>query len=223
MSKNKFFKSLGLTLILVSNSSWSALITSAPTGGTTTVLTSLSGSYATAPSTTAGGFNISAPGGSSVWYGDTYYGLIWNGNWQNFAWVGGECYSGSCTATIDLGGLYSSVGGFMNYGMSDANNPDRGSGGNPTISALAADGTTVLESYDLFTLAPITTASGVNAGAFRGISRSNADIAFFRISGSYLIQHDITLTNVPLPAAWQLLMIGFGGIAAISRRKSLSA
>lgn len=79
-----------------------ALITSAPGDGTTTVLSTITGTWSSAPSVNAGGYNIFAPPGSEVWYGDSSYGLLDNGSWSNFAWVGGYCYSGACTATIDL-------------------------------------------------------------------------------------------------------------------------
>jgi hypothetical protein len=64
--------------------------------------------------------------GESVWYGDANYVLADNGSWDNFAWVGGYCDSGDCTATINLGGLYASVGGFMNYAESGGYPSGRG-------------------------------------------------------------------------------------------------
>jgi hypothetical protein len=105
----------------------------------------------------------------------------------------------------------------MNYSVSSGS---PGGPGDPVIAAIAADGTTVLESYDLATADPISTPSGLNAGAFVGISRPTADIAYFQISGSYLIEHDITLSSpssVPEPAT-----TGIAGLALVSlllRRK----
>lgn len=202
-----------------------ALLLTSSTGGTSTVLDTVTGTWTSSPSVVAGGFTVSAPVGSEVWYGDSSFNLLDNGNWQDFSWVGGYCYSGDCTATIDLGGLYSSVGGFMNYAMSNGS-PEvgsEGSGSNPTISAIAADGTTILEQYDLFTDAPILTLGGLNDGAFRGISRATADIAFFRLSGSYLIMHDITLEHSKVPESSALLLLGSGIIALSFMRRRLKS
>jgi hypothetical protein len=145
--------------------------------------------------------------------------LIDNGSWNNFAWVGGYCFSGGCTATIDLGGLYASVGGFMNYVASDGSPSGPG---DPVITALAADGVTVIESYDLATSASISTPGGLNAGAFRGISSSSSDIAYLELSGSYLIMHDITLNNtlnsIPEPATFGLAGLVLAAIGLFRRK-----
>jgi hypothetical protein len=109
--------------------------------------------------------------------------------------------------TIDLGGLYDSVGGFMNYAPGY---------GDPTISAIAADGTTILESYLLSSVAPISTPSAVDGGEFRGIMRGSADIRYFQIANSYLSMHDITLggtaSAVPEPSAAILVLSALGAL-----------
>jgi len=178
------------------------LLTSQPSG-TTTVLTTVTGTWSYSPSVVAGGFTVT---GENVWYGDSEFGLSNNGDWNGFAWVGGYCYSGDCTATINLGGLYSTVGGFMNYAALSGG--AAGGPGDPIISAIASDGVTVLESYDLATMAPIDTPDGYNDGAFRGIYRSQDDIAYFQISGSYLIMHDITLNGATVPEPGTLTLLG---------------
>lgn len=203
-------KAIGACLLAAPLFAQASLLTSAPVGGTTTVLSTITGTWTSAPSVLAGGYTVFAPPGEEVWYGDSNFGLTSNGNWNDFAYVGGYCFSGSCTATFDLGGLASAVGGFMNYAPGY---------GTPLISALAADGVTVLESYDLAALAPIVTPGGLNDGEFRGIFRSEADIAYFQISGSYLIMHDLTVSAVPEPETYAMLLAGLGILGFAARRR----
>jgi hypothetical protein len=141
------------------------------------------------------GFSLTASGNACYNYADGW-GLGSNGLWS-IGLVGDDF--GSTVITIDLGRLYSSVGGFMNYA------PDHGS---PVIAALAADGTTVLESYDLAASAPISTPEGGDAGAFRGISRTSADIRYFQFGGSFSVMHDITLSSAT-PEPTTVLLAGF--------------
>lgn len=198
-------------LLLLGVPARAALITLAPAGGTTTVLTTISGSWSSGPSVVAGGFTVT--GSPDVWYGDTSYGFYLNGTWDGLAWVGGVCPDGGCTATFDLGGSFAAVGGFMNYAASS---------GPATITALAADGVTILETYDLTAVAPISTPSLVNEGAFRGIARGAADIAYLRTFGAYLVLHSITLSSsaaVPEPATFFLAGLALCALAAWRARR----
>jgi hypothetical protein len=181
-------------------------------GGATTTFTQ------TGVTQGAGPFNVDGfviTGQPNAAYGDGGYFLNDNGTW-NFPWVATN--NGTGSLTIDLGGLYSSVGGFMNYAV--IGTPV---GNHPVIAAIAGDGTTVLESYDLWTGAPISTPGATNGGAFRGISRGTSDIRYFQISGGYIIMHDITLNGaaiggVPEPSTFGLLGVGLAGLMYFRRR-----
>jgi hypothetical protein len=97
----------------------------------------------------------------------------------------------------------------------------------PVNSALDIGGI-VLEFYDLFTTpgGAITTPGGVNAGGFRGISRTGADIYGFRISNSFTVMDDFTFataeTNaVPVPPTAVALAAGLPGVSRLRRRASV--
>jgi hypothetical protein len=177
-----------------------ALITSAPAGGATTTFAGGS----TCSGGPDAGFTIATVTSPVCWNVSTFFGFSSNGTWNNpatgFALIGAN--STTAAFTIDLGGLYAAAGGFMNY-----NAPAASPG--PTISAIAADGVTILESYDLSVSAPISTPGGSNAGAFRGISRPSADIRFLELANSYVAIHDITLASTtsaaPEPSSFVLL------------------
>lgn len=197
---------LGLMMAASSNA---ALITSSAGGGTITTFTGTGCNCGVTGPIVIDGFSID--GIPNFSYGDVTYGLASNGTWSGLSWVATN--SSASSVTIDLGGLYDWVGGFMNYA------PGTGS---PMIEAVAVDGTTVLESYILSTDAPISTPGGTNAGAFRGISRGSADIAFFRFSNAYLLMHNIELNGtssaVPEPATMSLSALALVGLATLRRR-----
>jgi hypothetical protein len=196
-----------------------ALITSAPAGSTTTVFATGS---ACAPGIDAG-FVVTGQACANY---SQFFGFGENGFWNDppsgFALIGGD--NQTSTFKINLGGLYSSVGGFMNYGVTPGGSgSDSVPTGDPTIIALAANGTTVLDTYDLVTLAPINTPGGTNAGVFVGIQDATNDIAYLELSDDYLAIHSITLgtassSSAPEPSAF--LLLG-SGLALLLTRRSL--
>ena len=125
------------------------LLTADPHNGTTTVFTNTGLTYASG-SSTLDGFSVTGTGTYAS--GNVTYGLNTNGTWNHFSWVGTD--DATASITFNLGGSYNEVGAFLNYCP--------GCGGtDSTITALAADGSTILASYDLVTLAPILTAGAV--------------------------------------------------------------
>jgi PEP-CTERM motif len=155
-------------------------------------------------------------GNPQVTYGNAEYFIGSNGSWSpsgEFSWIATNDGSGSIT--VNLGGNFGLIGGFMNYGP--------GFGADATITALAADGVTVLESYDLVTSAPISTPDGTNAGAFRGISRPQDDIHYFELSGNFILAHTLEIGQAaaPVPEPGTLALLGFGlaAFGLLRRRK----
>ncbi len=187
------------------------LITSAPVGGATTTFPGGDFCSAAASTGTVAGFSLTSTGSACYNYSEGF-GFGSNGFWD-ISIVGDD--SGVTKITIDLEGLYSSVGGFMNYA------PGMGS---PVIAVLAADGTTVLESFDLSVSAPITSSSSaVDYGEFRGISLAASDIRYFQLSGSYIGMHDITLSGgsaIPEPTTILLAGLALAAICSVRRRRN---
>lgn len=107
----------------------------------------------------------------------------------------------------------SAVGGFVNYSP--------GSGGTLfTIAALAADNS-VIESYIVSTVAPIST-TGTDDGAFRGILLASPVIAAFTITGEFGVLDDLTYSRavaaVPEPNSLTIGVLLALGSVAIRRR-----
>src|SRR5689334_22973868 len=114
------------------------LITTDPGTGTTTTF-NVSGLTQGPGGFSVDGFGVF--GTPNVAFGNAPYALGNNGVW-NFSYVGSNSNFGSFT--FDLGASFGLVGVFMNYST-----PHDVTGTSPTLQALAANGTTVLESDDL--------------------------------------------------------------------------
>ena len=179
--------------------------------------------------TTKGPVDVGAPAGRSVIFtstnpdgsqlGSNFYTLGDNGTWGGaiaFAGLDVDLFGNDrFTMTFRFNsGPVSAVGGLVNYSVF----PNSGFG-DATIAALSSTGT-VLESFDLNTMAPISTPGGTNAGAFRGIARSSADISAFTLSNSAIAITNLTFTAaaIPEPASVLLLGTGFGLLLTLRRR-----
>jgi hypothetical protein len=193
-----------LSLSLIGNAP-AALVTTAPSSGSTTVFAGGTDCNSGPSTGTVSGFPVSANGDACYNYDDGW-GLGANGHW-NISLIGDN--SAVTLITIDLGGLFGSVGGFMNYAPND---------GTPMIAALDAS-LNVLESYDLSSVAPISTTAN-DDGAFRGISRTGNDIRYFRFGGSYSAMHYITLDSSSVPVTSTLLLLApMLALGALRRRR----
>jgi hypothetical protein len=186
------------------------LITTAPIGGVTTQFAGGDG----CSGGTDAGFTINVITGPVCFPNSGSFGFTNNGFWNNpttgFPLIG--INSGTASFEIDLGALYTSAGVFMNYAS-----PIQGT--DPTIEALDALGN-VIESADLATLAPISTPSGVNAGAFRGFTEGSPTIRFLEFTGDFIAVDSVTLANASAtPEPSTLVMMATGCIALIALRR----
>jgi len=148
--------------------------------------------------------------GSGSVLGSGTYGLGPNGEWGgNQTYSGLDSNAGWMTYTFNSDPV-ARVGGFLNYAP--------GAGTDVTIEALDAAGNT-LESYRLAEVAPIDTPGGLNAGAFRGISRASADIAAFRVSNQFVVLDNLTFSTAPVPEPTSILLVGTGVLSLVARAR----
>jgi hypothetical protein len=194
-----------------------ALLTTDPGAGTTTVFTG-SGSIASPGPVTLDGFVWT--GNPAVVSDNGRYGVGANGAWSpsgEFWWIatyGVTTPDGVSSITVNLGGNFGLVGGFMNYALDF--------GADATITALAADGVTAVQSYDLVTNAPITTPGGTDAGAFRGISSPLDNIHYLELSGGFILLHTLEIGQAAgVPESGTLTLLGFSlaAFGLLRRRK----
>lgn len=155
--------------------------------------------------TAAPGNNGNSGLGSVI--GQGHYGLASNGAiGDNATYIGLD--SGTGFATLTFATDISSFGGFWNYA------PDTGT---PVISAYDASNS-LLGTYDLSVLAPISTPNGFNQFVFRGIQSDSTDIKSIQFSGAYMVLTS-AIPAIPEPGTYTMLLAGLGLIGFMARRR----
>lgn len=151
--------------------------------------------------------------------GDGNFGLGANGSFDSgrVGFTGLNAGTGSLIYSFNTTPV-SSVAGFINYSPN--------TGPNTVISAF--NGATLLESYDISTLAPISTPGATNDGAFRGITRATADITSFTVSNQFVVLDNLTFSRAevvaaPEPETWAMMGIGLLILGIATRRKKTTA
>jgi len=181
--------STALTLtLLFGGAAHADLVTSIPSG--VTIATPNNGSDFSGPAfpglTTqhmiSGPVDVSVTSTNSNWvFGWTGgYGLNANGNWSGLPPIIGT-NSPTASVTFTFNGEVGAVGGNLNYGPNT---------GPITITALDSNGN-VLESYS----PSFSTPNATNGSVFYGISRTQNDIASFRIQGAYAVLRNLTYAD----------------------------
>ena len=200
---------VAIAAIALPASAASLLTTAGGYTGPTLVIPNVGYVFTAGPAAFAGGITYSSTSSFSV-YGFGGYGLDANGYSSITPIIGTN--DGTSTITLTFATAVSMFGGGFNYAINSGGGLY---GSNPTIAAYDASNV-LIASYDLFTLAPISTPFAVDAFAFRGIDGGGTMIKSFTITGSYIIMAG---SAVPEPASWAMLIAGFGLTGAAMRRR----
>ena len=141
--------------------------------------------------------------------------------------------SQGATARFTFASLLAGFGATINYAPGCQGRRGAGTG---AVLRLFSDGGTLLATYDVAALAPVTTVDGgtglgsLNAGAFRGFTRAVADVRAVEVAGpaTFVVLDDLRYSTgaaptavVPEPGPLALLGTGLAVVAgAVMRRRA---
>jgi hypothetical protein len=142
---------------------------------------------------------LSGPGG--------YYGLGVNGEWNNVSYA---ATNGRSSIFLTFSAPVTSVGGIMNLSPTASSTP--------WLRAYNASNSVIAE-YNLSEVGYGIWASGVNQGAYRGVSYAGG-IAAIELEGGFAVTQDLEASRtVPEPSSVALIGVGIAGIAFLRRRQ----
>lgn len=163
-------------------------------------------------------------GQNEIYINESSWGLVVNGEWSSpQTYVSTEIRDTTEGILFSFNdGPVSEVGAFMNYIVGLQPNQDL------VITALDSN-MNILESYNITNTADISTPGGTNQGAFRGIVRPTADIAYFQVAGEGPVVDDLTFSwsgnnpqggakAVPTMSTYGLALTFLGLLFVASRR-----
>jgi hypothetical protein len=125
--------------------------------------------------------------------------------------------SGTTTITINLGGEYSAVWGWMNY-YEDCSDFEAcvDYGNDPTITALDKN-MNVLETEDIFGVLSGSSSGDIDflSGSTVGLTQTTADIAYLQIGGDFIAMTDISVSGAPEPATLTLSALALAALCLL--------
>jgi hypothetical protein len=197
----------GLSLAATAQPAAAAVVNTLP-GGVAQVMPDLGWSAFTAGPVTFGDLTYSSTTSWSVLGWSYGYGFSANGFWSGFPMAGVNTDSG--TMTFDLAHPVAGILADINWANS----------GQLVTMAAYDSGNNLLESF----VFNADWTNQVNPG-YWGFQRGQADIARFTLSNGYVGARDFTTVGgaVPEPAAWALMLMGFGLVGASVRGRRMVA